>query len=205
MCDAPAELTYCFANDVKEPLRFWTPTIAPAGMIWYDHPRLPVFRNRIILTTLKNTRLYVMQLDSSGNQIVSEQQYLNGVYGRLRDIVADPEGNIYLATNGVNWTNDQPFTHRIVKLTAPWSNTSVPTESIDSGAKVYPMPLTNESHLQLKTAWVGRAIRISDVQGRLVQRFVADAALTPIAVNELPQGLLFLQIEGIPGAIKLIR
>lgn len=205
MCDAPSELTYCFANNVKEPLRFWTPTIAPAGMIWYNHPRLPVFRNRIILTTLKNTRLYVLELDSAGNQIVSEQQYLNGVYGRLRDIVADPEGNIYLATNGVNWTNDQPFTHRIVKLSAAWSNTSVATETVETGAKVYPMPLTEGSRLQLKAEWVGRAIRITDVQGRLVQQFVAESESTPLKLDELPQGLLFLQIQGVPGAIKLVR
>lgn len=205
MCDAPSELAYCFANDVKEPLRFWTPTIAPAGMIWYDHPRLPVFQKRILLTTLKNMRLYVLELDSTGNQIISEQQCLNGVYGRLRDIVADPVGNIYLATNGLNWNNNQPFTHRIVKLTAALSNTSVPEATLELDARVFPMPLTEGSQLQLKSDWLGRTVRITDAQGRLVQQFVAASELNSLAIEELPQGLLFLQIDGVPGAIKLVR
>lgn len=205
MCDNANEIAFCNANDVKVPLRIWTPTIAPAGMIWYDHPRLPVFRKRIILTTLKNTRLYVMELDSNGNQIVSEQQYLNNVYGRLRDIVADPEGNIYLATNGINWTNDQPFTHRIVKLTAAWSNTSVTENSLESGAKVYPMPLNDGSRLQIRSEWLGRKVLITDVQGRLIHQFTAQEETSLLPSADWPQGMLFLQLEGVPGALKLVR
>jgi glucose/arabinose dehydrogenase len=205
LCDNANEIAYCNANDVKVPMRVWTPTIAPAGMIWYDHPRLPVFRKRIILTTLKNTRLYVMELDSAGNQIISEQQYLNNVYGRLRDIVADPEGNIYLATNGVNWTNDQPFTHRIVKLSAAWSNTSLATVSIENGAQVYPMPLLETSRLQVKPEWVGKRVLITDVQGRTLHSFTAREEISLLDAAAWPQGLLFLQIEGVSGALKLMR
>ena len=35
-CNLPAEMTFCAANNVREPLTTWTPTIAPAGLAYYD-------------------------------------------------------------------------------------------------------------------------------------------------------------------------
>src|SRR3546814_6813236 len=41
ICDQPAEKIFCAANKVKEPLIAWTPTIAPAGLAYYNSTAIP--------------------------------------------------------------------------------------------------------------------------------------------------------------------
>ena len=53
------------------------------------------------------------------HSVISETQYFNNTWGRLRDICVAPDGAIYLATNGPDWGNSQPFTHSIVKVWNP--------------------------------------------------------------------------------------
>ena len=53
-CDLPAEATFCAANNVREPLTVWTPTIAPAGLTYYDHPAIPGWRGSLLLAVLKD-------------------------------------------------------------------------------------------------------------------------------------------------------
>lgn len=40
-CDLPSEASFCADSNVVEPLTVWTPTIAPAGIDYYDHPMFP--------------------------------------------------------------------------------------------------------------------------------------------------------------------
>jgi glucose/arabinose dehydrogenase len=203
MCNTPAELQYCAANNVYEPIRTWTPTIAPAGMIWYNHAALPVFQNKIILTTLKNARLYVLSLNENGDSVTAEAQYLNQMFGRLRDVIADPAGNLYLATNGNSWVNSEPFTHRIVKL-SPRVNTSVSAVREAAQASVYPNPLTAESRLQLDASLVGSTASLYDLQGRLLHQFEVKETTTQLHVPVLQPGIYYLQLSKHQKAIKLL-
>ena len=54
-CDLSAEATFCAANNVREPLTAWTPTIAPAGLSYYDHPAIPGWRGSLLLAVLKGS------------------------------------------------------------------------------------------------------------------------------------------------------
>ena len=118
-CDLPAEITFCAANDVVEPLQAWTPTIATSDIVYYNHPAIPEWQDHILLTTLKNKRLYVLELDETGTMVLGENQYFQDFWGRLRDVCIGPNGEIYLATNGASWSNTQPFTHKIIKVWNP--------------------------------------------------------------------------------------
>lgn len=118
-CDTPAEITFCNTNNVAEPLSAWTPTIATSDIVYYDHPAIPEWQGNILLTTLKNKRLYTLELDETGTTVLSESQYFQEFWGRLRDVCVAPDGSVYLATNGPNWGNPQPFTHSIVKIWNP--------------------------------------------------------------------------------------
>lgn len=167
-CDQPTETQYCTQNNVREPITAWTPTMAPGGMIWYNNNALPVFRNKILLTALKNARLYVLTLQNDTGAVVSEVQYLTNWYGRLRDICTDPAGNIYLATNGNSWSNTQPYTHRIVKI-APRNTTSAPTESdTPQKLRIYPNPATSETRVEVPLDWIGRTLEWMEPAGRVV-------------------------------------
>jgi glucose/arabinose dehydrogenase len=75
-CDLPDEITFCDENNVKEPLEAWTPTIATSDIVYYDHEAIPDWQGHILLTSLKNKRLYVMTLNEEGTEVVGEEQFL---------------------------------------------------------------------------------------------------------------------------------
>ena len=53
----PAKITFYTANNVREPLTTWTPTIAPAGLKYYNHPAIPDWRGSLLLVVLRSKRL----------------------------------------------------------------------------------------------------------------------------------------------------
>ncbi|RZM13539.1 MAG: PQQ-dependent sugar dehydrogenase [Pedobacter sp.] len=97
-CDAGEQST-CTAKNVKEPLKAWTPTVATSGLDYYNSDLIPQWKNSLLLTTLKGQTLYQMELNSAQNGITSSNTYLNGKYGRLRDICISPEGKVYVCTS----------------------------------------------------------------------------------------------------------
>lgn len=102
MCDGDAgagEWTFCTANNVAEPLATWTPTIAPAGVVYYDASLIPAWRGSLLFTTLKGSALYRLQLSADGRSVVTQQRLFEGSYGRLRAIAVGPDGSVYLGTS----------------------------------------------------------------------------------------------------------
>ncbi len=118
-CNLPAEITFCQAHDVKEPLVAWTPTIAPADIVWYDSPAIPEWDGSILLVTLKNKRIYELEMNATGSAVDNVKEWFNNYWGRLRDICISPDGSIYLATNGPLSNDTEPFTHKIIHVWNP--------------------------------------------------------------------------------------
>jgi len=102
-CNESGEQTFCAANNIKEPLKAWTPTVAACGMDYYNNSLIPQWKNSLLMVSLKNARLYQMKLDDSFNNITGTNEYFNNAHGRLRDVCISPEGKVYLCTsNGGN-------------------------------------------------------------------------------------------------------
>lgn len=99
MCNTSAEQSFCSANNVREPLIYWTPTIAPSGMDYYDKDLLPQFKNSLLLATLKNKRLMQLKLNDARTAIDSTKEFYTNKYGRLRDVCISPEGKVYVCTD----------------------------------------------------------------------------------------------------------
>ena len=116
ICNSAIEKTFCKDSNVVEPIFFWTPTIAPSDLIYYDHPAIPEFRYSLVMTVLKNKQVIVFQLNEDGSKVESTTNYFRNRFGRLRDICEGEDGTIYLATNGANWSNTDPNTHVILRL-----------------------------------------------------------------------------------------
>jgi glucose/arabinose dehydrogenase len=202
-CDQPTETQYCAQNNVLEPITAWTPTMAPGGMMWYNSSALPVFRNKILLTALKNARLYVLSLQNDTGAVVSEVQYLTNWYGRLRDVCSDPAGNLYLATNGNSWNNTQPFTHRIVKI-APRNTTSVPTVS-DASQKimVFPNPVNGDTRIEVPAGWVGQTLEYLEPTGRIVAKQYIEQEIFHPDLTSLRPGIYFMRVNNSSGVVKI--
>ena len=102
-CDGVAEQSFCSANNVKQPVRNWTPTAAVSGLDYYNSDLIPQWKNSLLVAALKNSRIYQMKLDDSFTSITQTNEYFTNDYGRLRDICISPEGKVYICTsNGGN-------------------------------------------------------------------------------------------------------
>lgn len=101
--DQDYEKEYADKHNTIEPLRSWTPTIAPAGLDYYDSDKIPEWNNSLLLTTLKGQSLRVLSLNEKGDEILNEEIYLEKVYGRIRDLCISPDGDVYVSTSNHDW------------------------------------------------------------------------------------------------------
>jgi aldose sugar dehydrogenase len=101
-CDLPAEQTFCAANNVREPIYTWTPTVAPSGTEFYNKNLIPQWKNSLLVTFLKDKKLRQMQLNETGTAIESVHEYFVNQFGRLRDVAISPDGKVYLCTDNGN-------------------------------------------------------------------------------------------------------
>lgn len=128
-CDQPAEKEFCEVHHVKEPLIAWTPTIAPAGLDYYDNAAIPQWRNSLLLVTLKGQSLRVLKLNEQGTAVTEEKVYFEKAFGRLRDVCVSPDGDVYLATSNRDWNPAKGF----------------PTENDDRIIRISPEPRKSRS------------------------------------------------------------
>lgn len=98
-CNTNSERAFCTANNVKEPIKAWTPTAAVCGMDYYDKNLIPQWKNSLLMVALKNARLYQMKLSEDHKSIVETNEYFENVYGRMRDVCISPEGKVYICTS----------------------------------------------------------------------------------------------------------
>lgn len=104
------EQNFCSTNNVKEPLKVWTPTIAVSGMDYYDKDLLPQWKHSLLVATLKNSRLVQLKLNNSHDGITETNDFFTNKYGRIRDVCIAPDGKVYICTG--NGNND-----KIVEIT----------------------------------------------------------------------------------------
>lgn len=102
-CDAGGEPAFCATNNVREPLKAWSPTIATCGLDYYDKDLIPQWKGSLLLVTLKATRLIQLTLNANKDGITGSTDFFQGTYGRMRDLCISPEGKVYICTsNGAN-------------------------------------------------------------------------------------------------------
>ena len=98
-CDERDEQAFCRDKRVMEPLTTWTPTVAISGADLYLSNRIPSLRNSLLATSLAGRTLWRMKLSADGRRITERDAILSGVYGRLRDVLVAPNGDIYICTS----------------------------------------------------------------------------------------------------------
>ena len=82
------------------PLLSYTPTIAPVGITFYDHPALPEWRNDLFFCAWNSGVLHHLRLNKGRNQVVFDRPVdLGDVLCRI-DVAVSPDGAIYFGTVG---------------------------------------------------------------------------------------------------------
>ena len=119
-CNTAAEEAYCAANDVVEPLHSWFPTVGIAGADVYVGDAIEGWDGDLLAVSLRGESLYRVSLSDDGRRAVSAETIVEGDYGRLRDVLAGPDGEVYIATSNRDGRGDAAANDdRILRLTAP--------------------------------------------------------------------------------------
>ena len=78
----------------------WTPTIAPAGAVFYHRTEIPGWRGSFLVLTLADRDLRrLVPTDLAFGEVASEEILFDRDYGRLRAIRVGPDGWIYIGTS----------------------------------------------------------------------------------------------------------
>lgn len=192
-CNLPAEITFCSANNIKEPIFNWSPTIAPSDIVYYNNPGFPEFHDQVIMSVLKDKKLIALKLNAAGTVSVSQNSYLTNMFGRLRDICVGPNNEIYIATNGTGSASEN--NHSIIKLTPP-NSVSVKEINANYTVLVYPTITKENVTIELNNAKEEQIIlKITDITGSIIKKENFSSNKQQLSLDNLPQGIYFLTLH----------
>jgi len=78
---------------MEQPIVYYTPTIAPTGMVFYTGTKYPGWKNNLLVAALAGQQL--KRLETKGRE-VTHQEAMFESFGRVRDVVIGPDGLLYL-------------------------------------------------------------------------------------------------------------
>ncbi|GAB3588856.1 hypothetical protein GCM10027345_41700 [Hymenobacter daeguensis] len=196
-CNLPAEATFCAANNVREPLTTWTPTVAPAGLAYYNHPAIPDWRGSLLLGTLGGSRLIQLTLDASGLTIPTRTNFLS-TFGRLRAVCVSPQGKVYLGTSnrdgrGVPATTDD----RILVLENRAYVPTATTAASKTAFELFPNPARQQATVRL--AAPARTLTVHDLLGRTLLTLQPTGLTATLDLAGLRAGIYLVQADGPAG------
>ena len=202
-CDEASETDFCSENNVKEPIAAWTPTLAVAGIAFYNHQVIPEWENSILMTTLKESELVQLKLSEDGQEVVEENRWFDEWWGRLRDVCIAPNGRVYIAVSNRDGRGDPaPGDDRIVEISPATAISSGP--AIEKNAfRIYPNPAEGNTRLSIPEVFVGGTLHVFDAEGKEhITRKIRKTEET-LQTGPLPTGVYIIRIQ--KGQQKLTR
>jgi glucose/arabinose dehydrogenase len=195
-CNLPAEAAFCASNNVREPLITWTPTIAPAGLVYYNHPAIPGWQSSLLLAVLKDHMLTQLSLNAAGTGISTHTNFLT-TFGRLRSICVSPQGQVYVGTSNLDGRGVPAATDdRILVLE---NRAFVPSATRSASAfdfSLWPNPARGQATVQLTRPTT--LVTVRDLLGRPVQAWHPAPNAATLELKALPSGVYLVQANG-PG------
>src|ERR1051325_2490248 len=82
---------------MEQPIKHWTPSIAPSGMAFYTGELFPNWKGSLFVGALAGQMLVRLTLD--GETVTGEERLLHGLRERSRDVRMGPDGALYLLTD----------------------------------------------------------------------------------------------------------
>jgi len=83
---------------MEQPVYFWTPDIAPAGISFYDGTRFPEWRGDLFVAALAGKSL--IRLVLKDGRVQYEERLLTELNARIRGVAQGPDGALYVLTDG---------------------------------------------------------------------------------------------------------
>jgi glucose/arabinose dehydrogenase len=85
-------------DGMEQPVYFWTPDIAPAGIAFYYGKLFPDWQGNLFVSALAARAL--VRLVLNGDRIVAEERLLTELAARIRGVSEGPDGALYVLTDG---------------------------------------------------------------------------------------------------------
>jgi glucose/arabinose dehydrogenase len=82
---------------MEQPIRQWTPVIAPSGLTIYTGDLFPQWKGNAFIGGLRTQTLVRLELD--GEKVTREERMLRQLNERIRDVRTGPDGALYLVTD----------------------------------------------------------------------------------------------------------
>lgn len=89
------------APGLEQPQHYWDPSIAPGALAVYRGDMFPEWRDDLMVASLKFGLVSRLKRDGRG-RIIGEERFIDGDYGRLRDVIVAPDGALLLLTDERN-------------------------------------------------------------------------------------------------------
>lgn len=83
---------------MEQPVYFWTPDIAPAGIAFYSGKLFPQWQGSLFVAELAGKAL--VRLVLKGERVVAEERLLTDLNTRIRGVNEGPDGALYVMTDG---------------------------------------------------------------------------------------------------------
>jgi glucose/arabinose dehydrogenase len=83
---------------MEQPVYFWTPDVAPAGIGFYTGKLFPAWQGDLFVSALAGK--YLVRLVLKDDRVVGEQRLLTELNARIRGVNEGPDGALYVMTDG---------------------------------------------------------------------------------------------------------
>lgn len=193
LCNTATEIAYCDAHDVVEPIHEWsTEVVAPSGIDYYASAAIPEWQNAILVATLRGKALHVLNLNAAGDTVINASNALYNTYGRFRDVLAYPDGRVFISTSNHDWAGSPGVDDdRILELSA------APSTGLDprtrTGLQLWPNPATGRVSMEMPGPLPQRVV-VRDALGRCVSSPLLGG--NNFDVSSLEPGLYQVEVHG---------
>jgi len=82
---------------MEQPIKYWVPSIAPSGMLFYTAELFPKWSGSLFTGALAGRMLVRLSLE--GNIVTGEERLLQNLNERIRDVRQGPDGALWLLTD----------------------------------------------------------------------------------------------------------
>lgn len=82
---------------MEQPLVYWTPSISPSGMVFYNADKFPKWRGSLFVANLSSRHL--RRLEIQNKKVIKQEVLLSDLKERIRHVEVAPDGQLYVSTD----------------------------------------------------------------------------------------------------------
>jgi glucose/arabinose dehydrogenase len=88
-----------YMKGMEQPFIFWSPTVAPSGMLFYTGDKFENWKGNLLVGMLKARRIERIVFTDTGG-VFRREYLLESMNKRIRDLRQGPDGYVYVLTDG---------------------------------------------------------------------------------------------------------